>query len=105
MAHVSEVAMRFVERSLIAVVRGTANRRDLSTVIPAACGEVWRFARSVQLPGLGRHVAIYHDAAIRYECGVEVGAIFEGNGRIHCSATPRGWTAHATLTGPYSQAS
>lgn len=98
----SSVRFEIAKPQLLAVVRGRVPQSQLSTAIPAACGEVWAYARTAQLSSPGRHVAVYLDGSIRFECGVEVGAPFEGNDRVTCSATPSGPVATVTLLGAYS---
>ena len=102
MPRVTEVRVGEVDPVAVAVVRGRAAPAELARVIPAACGEVWSYARSAGLRSPGRHVAIYLDGAIHYECGVEVAEPFEGSGRVVCSATPGGAAASVTWMGPYS---
>ena len=102
MPRVTEVRIQRVQPVTIAVVRGRAAQAELPSAIPAACGEVWDYARSARLATPGRHVAVYLDASISYECGVEVGAPFIGSDRVVCSSTPGGVAATVTLVGPYS---
>ena len=98
-----QVSVQRVESQPTAVVRCRAKQSELSTVIPAICGEVWAFARSAQLPRPGRHVAVYFDGEINLECGVEVTAPFVGNDRVVCSGTPAGTVATAAHFGPYGR--
>jgi effector-binding domain-containing protein len=102
MTRVTEVHVGKVPPVTVAVVRGQAPQAQLPSAIPAACGEVWEYARSARLSMPGRHVAIYFDASVSYECGVEVGAPFTGADRVVCSSTPGGWAARVTLIGPYA---
>ena len=102
MTRVSEVRVGQARPVTLAVVRGQAAQSDLPVVIPAACGEVWGYAKQADLESPGRHVAVYLDDQISFECGVEVGAPFEGSDRVFCSSTPAGATASVTLMGPYS---
>ena len=44
-----------------AVIRGRVPPQELAQFVPAACGEVWSFVRSVNLPRPGRHFALYLD--------------------------------------------
>lgn len=91
------------EPILLAVVRLQATQRELSRVIPAACGEVWNFIRAQQLPNPGRHVAVYYDGVINIECGAEIGDRFTGNDRVVCSATPAGKVATTVHWGGYDR--
>jgi hypothetical protein len=52
----------------LAVVRRRARPEELSKVVPDACGIVWGVIRSQQIPGAGRHVAVYLDDQINLEC-------------------------------------
>ena len=54
----------------LAVVRRRASQQELSKVVPDACGIVWGVVRSQQVPGAGRHVAVYLDGQINLEVGV-----------------------------------
>jgi effector-binding domain-containing protein len=85
----------------LAVVRLRASAAELSRVIPAACGEVWAFVRAVPIENAGRHVAVYLDAEINIECGVEVAGPFPSDGRVVPSATPSGRIASTIHMGPY----
>ena len=85
----------------LAVVRRRAGLQELSTVVPAACGTVWGVVRSQQIPGAGRHVAVYLDDQINLEVGVELDAPFAGFGEVVGSATPSGPVATTTHYGPY----
>jgi effector-binding domain-containing protein len=98
-----QVHMRYVAPQLTAVVRLRARQPELATVIPAACGEVWAFARSAGLPRPGRHLALYLDCEMNIECGAEVFQPFAGNGRVVCSSTPAGLVATAAHLGPYAR--
>ncbi len=85
----------------IAVVHRTARLADLATVVPDACGEVWRFVRAHNVTGTGHNVAVYLDEAMHIACGVEVPATFVGDGTVVLSATPAGRVAHAEHRGAY----
>jgi effector-binding domain-containing protein len=85
-----------------AVVRCQAAPGTLTTVIPQLCGEVWSFLRAAQVPGAGRHVALYLDGAINLECGAEVAQPFVGDSRVVCSSTPAGTVATTMHIGPYN---
>ncbi len=93
------------EVTLTAVVRDRVHPRELSRFVPAACGEVWAFARSAGLPKPGRHIALYLDAQGSVEVGAEVFAPFTGNDRIHCSQLPAGRVATTVHLGPYQRLS
>jgi effector-binding domain-containing protein len=84
----------------IAVIRGQANRSDLSRLVPDWCGRAWNAVRAQQTPA-GRHVAIYWDGAIRLEVGVELKGAFVDHGEVVRSATPAGMVASLTHFGPY----
>src|SRR4051795_10487842 len=87
----------------LAVVRRRASPQELSKVVPDACGTVWNVIRAQQIPGAGRHVAVYLDGQINLEVGVELDAPFAGYGEVVGSATPAGLVATATHYGPYGQ--
>lgn len=90
-----------VQEQPIAVVRRRAAQSQLSTVVPAACGEVWSFIRSRGVSDAGRHVAIYFDGVINLEVGVEIPDGFSGDGNVYLSKTPAGPVARTTHLGPY----
>jgi effector-binding domain-containing protein len=85
----------------LAVVRRRARPQELAKVVPDACGQVWSVIRSQQLSGAGRHVAVYLDAQINLEVGVELDRPFTGHGEVVASATPSGLVATTTHFGPY----
>jgi hypothetical protein len=87
----------------LAVVRRRAAQHELSRIVPDACGAVWNVIRSQQVPGAGRHVALYWDGQINLEVGVELEAPFAGFGEVIGSATPAGLVAATTHYGPYGQ--
>ncbi|HVS39840.1 MAG TPA: GyrI-like domain-containing protein [Gemmataceae bacterium] len=87
----------------LAVVRRRASLQDLAKVVPAACGTVWTVLRAQQVPGAGRHVAVYWDDQINLEVGAEVAGPFAGHGEVVGSATPSGPVAATTHFGPYGQ--
>jgi effector-binding domain-containing protein len=95
------VEARHAASQLTAVVRLRATKNELAQVIPQACGEVWQFVRSANLPRPGRHLALYLDGEMNLEVGVEVFQPFTGNGRIVCSTTPAGLVATTAHLGPY----
>lgn len=84
-----------------AVIRDRVPSNELSTFVPAACGEVWSFIRSAGLPRPGRHVALYL-AQGSVEVGAEVSEPFAGNDRVHCSQLPAGRVATTAHFGPYA---
>ncbi len=88
-----------------AVISGDMTALELSRFVPAACGEVWNYFKSVGLPQPGRHVAVYHNARGTVEAGAEVAGPFEGNERVRCSELPSGRVATATHHGPYGRIS
>jgi effector-binding domain-containing protein len=96
------VRIEQVESRPLAVVRRRATLRELSTVVPAACGEVWSFIRANQVAGPGRHVAVYLDGQISLEVGVEITPAFVGDDHVVRSATPAGTVATVAHIGPYA---
>jgi effector-binding domain-containing protein len=86
----------------LAVVRRRAGLRELSKVVPEACGTVWKVIREQHVSGAGRHVAVYLDDEINLEVGAEVTGPFPGYGEVYASATPAGSVAVAVHFGPYS---
>jgi effector-binding domain-containing protein len=87
----------------LAVVRRRARPQELSKVVPDACGTVWAVVRAQQIPGAGRHVAVYLDGQINLEVGVELDTPFAGHGEVVGSVTPAGLVATTTHYGPYGQ--
>jgi hypothetical protein len=85
----------------LAVVRRRAQLGELSKIVPEACGTVWSVVRAQQIPGAGRHVAVYLDGQINLEVGVELEAPFGEYGEVVGSATPAGTVATTTHLGPY----
>ena len=98
-----EIRLEQHAAQLLAVVRRRASPQDLAAVVPAACGTVWSVLRAQQVPGAGRHVAIYWDCEINLEVGAEVAAPFAGHGEVVGSATPSGPVATTTHFGPYGR--
>jgi effector-binding domain-containing protein len=88
---------------ITAVVRRQAKQHELSKAIPQACGDVWSFVRSANLPNPGRHVAVYLDCVINFECGVEMTQPFADSDPFFCSSTPAGLVATTAHIGPYNQ--
>src|SRR6266568_3143617 len=84
-----------------AVVRSRVPAKELAQFVPAACGEVWSFVRSANLPRPGRHLALYLDEQGSVEVGVEVSEQFVGNDRVHCSKLPAGRVVTTVHFGPY----
>jgi effector-binding domain-containing protein len=84
----------------LAVVRRRARASDLATVVPQGCGVVWDFVRERGLKA-GRHVALYLNANIDLEVGVEVEGAFESQGEVVRSSTPAGMVVSAVHFGPY----
>ena len=84
----------------VAVIRRQARAGELSRVVPECCGLVWNAVRAQQAKG-GRHVAIYWDATIRLEVGVELLGPFVEQGDVVRSATPAGTVASLAHFGPY----
>jgi effector-binding domain-containing protein len=84
----------------LAVIRRQAQASELSRVVPECCGLVWNAVRAQQAKG-GRHVALYWDASIRLEVGVELFGPFTPQGDVVLSATPEGVVASASYFGPY----
>jgi effector-binding domain-containing protein len=96
-----EIRVQQIAAQSTAVVRRRAKLRELATVVPQACGEVWSFIRSSQLPHPGRNLAIYFDGEINLECGVEIAQPFAGNDQVFYSTTPAGLVATTVHIGPY----
>jgi effector-binding domain-containing protein len=92
-----------VEPTLIASIRKQAAQSELSRVVPAACGEIWNYARSAGLANPGRMLAIYHDCEINLEVGVEVSEPFVGDGEHFCSSLPAGPAATTAHFGDYDR--
>jgi effector-binding domain-containing protein len=84
----------------LAVVRRQVSQSQLSRVVPECCGLVWNEMRAQQAKA-GRNVAVYWDAGIRLEVGVEIVGPFAENGEFVRSATPDGTVAMTTHFGPY----
>lgn len=98
-----QVRVEQVEPRLTAVIRLRVAQKELSIVVPQACGEVWAFVRANNVPRPGRHLALYLDCEMNIEVGVEVFQAFTGNDRVVCSSTPAGLVATAAHFGPYAQ--
>ncbi len=100
-----EIEIMHSEPTRTAVVRSRVRPEELPRFVPAACGEVWSFIRSADLPRPGRHLALYLDAQGSVEVGAEVSEQFIGSPRVHCSQLPAGRVAHAIHFGPYRRLS
>jgi effector-binding domain-containing protein len=101
-----EISVERVEPRTIASVRRRATQQQLSTVVPAACGDVWNFVRANGIAQPGRLVALYRDGGdgqLDVEVGVEVGGPFTGTGEFSCSAIPGGVVATTVHLGPYNR--
>ena len=96
-----QIRLEQVAPRTTAVVRRRAISEALSRAIPKACGDVWAFHRSHPLPGAGRHIALYLDCEVNFECGVEVARPFTGNDSVFCSSTPAGLVAVTEHCGPF----
>jgi effector-binding domain-containing protein len=84
----------------LVAVRCRVSQRELSRVVPEACGAVWNAVRAQNLPA-GRHVAVYLDGSISLEVGVECAGPFAAQGDFVTAHTPGGLTASVTHLGPY----
>src|SRR5262252_746637 len=99
---VDEIKLTNVEAITTAVIRSRVDPKELSKFVPAACGEVWGFARSAGLKRPGRHVALYLEGGW-VEVGAEVSERFTGNDRVQCSQLPHGRAVTAIHFGPYQR--
>ena len=97
---VTEVRLGHEPSISVAVVRQTVSSNDLARAVPASCGEVWSTLRAQGRRG-GRNIAIYWDAGIRLEAGVEFDGDFQESERVVRSATPAGLAVSVTHFGPY----
>ncbi|MEP6573608.1 MAG: GyrI-like domain-containing protein [Gemmatimonadota bacterium] len=86
----------------LAVVRRRAGGAELARVVPECCGTVWNFLRAQGLRG-GRNVAVYLDAAIHLEVGVEMEGAFQESAEVIRSGTPAGLVLTTTYFGQYTQ--
>ncbi|MEO8032725.1 MAG: GyrI-like domain-containing protein, partial [Gemmatimonadota bacterium] len=89
---------------LTAVIRGQAAAEKLSSVIPAACGEVWQYMKAAGHPKPGHNVALYLDGTVTFEAGAEVSAAFLPGPKVFCSQLPGGTVATVTHVGDYQLA-
>jgi effector-binding domain-containing protein len=94
------VQLQQLESIPLAVIRRQASQAELSRIVPECCGLVWNAVRAQNAKG-GRHVALYWDATIRLEVGVELSGPFTEHGVVISSATPAGPVAFTTHLGPY----
>jgi len=84
----------------LAVIRRQAHPTELAGLVPECCGIVWQAVKA-QKAAAGRHVALYWDAGIRLEVGVELLGPFIDDGEVVQSATPAGTVASVAHLGPY----
>jgi effector-binding domain-containing protein len=98
------VEIERVESRPIAVVRRRAGLKELSTVVPDACGTVWNIVKALpNRAGAGRNLALYLDEMINLEVGVEIDGSFSGSGEVVRSATPAGRALTTVHFGPYDR--
>jgi effector-binding domain-containing protein len=97
----SAVQLQQLNSVPLAVIRRQASASELSRLVPVCCGLVWNEVRAQQAKA-GRNVAVYWDASIRLEVGVELLGPLTERGEVVLSATPAGAVASATHIGPYS---
>jgi effector-binding domain-containing protein len=97
------VHVQRVEAQTTAVVRRRALPGEYATVVPQACGEVWQFLRSAQVPHPGRLLAVYLGCDGDIEVGAEVAGPFEGDSQVVRSCAPAGLVATAAHFGPYQR--
>ena len=97
-----QISLTTTQPILTAVIRDRVPAENLSKFVPAACGEVWTFARNAALPRPGRHTCLYL-ADSMVEVGAEVTEPFTGNDRVVFSQLPGGRVATTTHFGPYQR--
>ena len=97
----SAVQLQQLNSVPLAVIRRQASASELSRIVPECCGLVWNEVHDQQAKA-GRNVAVYWDASIRLEVGVELLGPLTERGEVVLSATPAGAVASATHIGPYS---
>ncbi len=85
----------------LAVVRRRARPGELSRVVPAGCGLVWKALGAQDVRG-GRNVALYLNDAIDLCAGVEAVAPFRADGELVAAETPAGEVASLVHHGPYA---
>jgi effector-binding domain-containing protein len=95
-----DVQVQRAEATPLAVVRRQVGLSELASVVPECCGLVWEAVKAQRVPA-GRHVALYWDASIRLEVGVELQGAFVDDGDVVASATPAGMVASTIHLGPY----
>lgn len=96
-----DIRLEHAQEIPTAVVRLQATFAQLSKVVPQACGQVWNIIKSQNIPGAGRHVALYRDDVINLEVGVEMAQPFAGAGEVIASFLPAGRVAATVHMGPY----
>jgi effector-binding domain-containing protein len=97
------VELQTVTGTPILMVRRRASLQELPRVVPEACGVVWDFIRRSSIRSHGRNVAVYLNAQIDLEVGVEVGDDATAAGHVALSTTPTGRVATTTHLGPYDR--
>ena len=96
------ITLTHVDAIPLAVVRLRARPSELGTVVPEKCGLVWSVVRARSVKA-GRHVAVYLNARIDLEVGVEVIGTFDEEGAVVHSSTPAGLVASTIHFGPYQR--
>jgi effector-binding domain-containing protein len=97
------IRLQFLPAQPLAVIRRRVAAQQLATVIPQACGQVWNVLRAKNVAGAGRHVALYWDAEINLEVGVELSTPIVSDGEVIASGTPAGRVATTIHFGPYNR--
>jgi effector-binding domain-containing protein len=90
----------------LAVVKRKSAAKDLSKVIPEACGLVWNELKNANVKDAGRLVAVYkamNGDVFDLEVGAEIGSAFAGAGEVFESNLPAGNVVTATYFGPYDK--
>ena len=111
-----DVQVRDVPQGLLAVARGRATVATLSQQIVELFNQVYAFLGKGTVRQEGHNVVVYLNGpgdsdkhllaspeGCPIEVGVQVGAPFESEGNIFCSATPAGTVATVVHIGPYDQ--
>ena len=96
-----EIRLENVAAIHTAVVRRKASHEEFVTVVPDACGMVWKVIHSENIEGAGRHVAVYLDDEVNLEVGVLLESPFAETGDVIASHTPSGLSACTVHFGPY----
>jgi len=96
-----DVRVSHVQSIQLLTVRRRDSQSQLATVVPAACGAVWKALRDRNLRG-GRNVAIYWDGDITLDVGVEFEGPFVAE-EMRATQTPAGLAASVVHFGPYRQ--